>query len=346
MQLRFKPAPILIAAMVSPVALSAASSNRPIDVLNYFLQSDDLHQNWTLGGWDVQPAIDPDGTNTRTIILNKFSQPGIYEVYKVTPTELQCRYEVMRQDPAGSAENWIRRFQEKGPGHGKYPGALWMPRYVIPGKTHFVSHANMDRYIFDPKTHAYVFDAAHSSDHTVSYNTVVWANDDWGANNQTGFKLNPVLRLISQWQDQGQIFECYDYSRGKGIVNWQWLQRLSTLRPIPGDSTGKLFNCENGAVYVESRGDKSHKPVVFQYNLATHSRGRLLEAILFTSYWKPKLGPQWYVIYRDLAHEAPLKKKHERMKIDYSLPEWTSKPGATIADLPGVNTAQPPPEHK
>src|SRR5438552_2893425 len=65
--------------------------NHPIDTLDFFLQTDDSQNTWTLGGTDVRPAIDPDGTNTQTILLNKFSSATHYEVYKVTPSEIQLR---------------------------------------------------------------------------------------------------------------------------------------------------------------------------------------------------------------------------------------------------------------
>jgi hypothetical protein len=169
-----------------------------------------------------------------------------------------------------------------------------------------------------------------------SYISVVWAKEDWGTNNQTGFELDRALRLISQWQREGLMLEMYDYAKGKGLIAWRWLERVSTLTPWPGDVSGRLFKCENGCVEVADKGEAGHEPVVYQYNPQAKARGRLLEVISFTSYWKPELGAQWYVVYRDTTRETPLRKKPERVRHDFTLPEW--KPGATVGDLPYHNT--------
>jgi hypothetical protein len=81
--------------------------------------------------------------------------------------------------------------------------------------------------------------------------------------------------------------------------------------------------------------------VVYQYDPQTGRRGRRLEVVRFTSHWRPGLGPQWYVVYRDLAVEAPLEKKMERIEHDFSLPEWRDRPGATLRDLPHLHTHPP-----
>ena len=90
--------------------------------MDYFLQKDDVDQSWTLNGHDVRPDDDPDGTDAITYIGNKWSNPNCYEVFKVTPDELQLRYEVVRSDPITGHGNWIRRYQEIGDGHGELPG--------------------------------------------------------------------------------------------------------------------------------------------------------------------------------------------------------------------------------
>src|SRR5205814_10570016 len=116
----------------------------------------------------------------------------------------------------------------------------------------------------------------------------------WGNNNKTGFDLDRVLRLTSEWQREGKIFETYDYARGKGPVSWRWLERVSTLKPLKDGRSGKLFHCENGAVLVEDPRDAHRPPVVLKYDLTRHKPGEPLEVISFTSHWKPELGPQWY----------------------------------------------------
>jgi hypothetical protein len=319
-------------------------SNQSIDVMDYFRQSDDTGQRWTLGGKDVRPDTDPDGTTTPTLVLNKWSSPNTYEVYKVLPNELQLRYEVMRHDPAdtaGTAKDWIRRYQEIGPNHGQFPGSVWMPRHVVPGDgTVFESRATKDRYVFDPKSHSYKLDESGSGAEDIIKYRLVWADNDWTKqNNPAGLQLNPALRLISEWQREGKIFEMYDYSKGKGPVAWRWLERVNTLPPAVNDSSGRVFRCENGQVYLQSAGDAAHPPVVFKYDKTTGARGGQLEVISFTNDWKPELGPQWYVVFRDSTREEVLDQKFERVPHDFSLPEWTALPGATIADLPGHFTS-------
>jgi hypothetical protein len=321
---------------------SAAPTSQPIDVLDYFLQKNDADDSWTLNGHDVRPEVDPDGTDTQTIVVNKWSKPNCYEVYKVTPTELQIRYEVVRSDPNGSPRNWIRRYEEIGDDHGKFPGHIWMPRHPAVDGTVYLTRHRKDRWVFDMTSKSYVIDKNGSNpDATIAY-SFVWANNDWGEQNQSGMELNPTLRLISEWQREGKIYETYDYSRGCGLTVWRWMERVSTLPHVEGNPSGKIFKCENGAVMVEDVGDQNFYPLVHKYDLAHGTKGEQLEVVRFKSHWAPELGEQWYVVYRDSIREAPLRKLNERVAHDFTLPEWKSHPGATIKDLPAMYTTSPP----
>ena len=91
-------------------------------------------------------------------------------------------------------------------------------------------------------------------------------------------------------------------------------------------------------MFVMSNGDEATEPVVFQWDANQKRRGRRLEVVRFKSYWKPELGEQWYVVYRDLSRETPLRKRAERMELDYRLPEWDGS--KTIADLVGRFTSR------
>ena len=333
---------VVVSLMISIRAARAeCPTSQPIDVLDYFLQKDDPNESWTLNGTDVRPDHDPDGTDTQTVILNKWSQPGCYEVYKITPNELQLRYEVVRHDPVTGHGDWIRRYEELGDDHGLYPGHVWMLRHPLVDGSIYRTHMAKDRWIFDDKSKSYVIDKSGSSAQNTITFSFVWANTDWGDQNHTGMDLNPALRLISEWQLEGKIFETYDYARGKGLTRWRWLERVSTLPHVNGDASGKVFSCENGQVFVESPGDETHPPVVFKYDPVQKKPGEPLEVIRFKSHWTPDLGEQWYVVYRDTLREGGIVKKIERIAHDFTLPEWTSKPGATIKDLPAMYTTSP-----
>jgi hypothetical protein len=118
-----------------PFAPPVPPDGRPpgtIDVLDYFLQSDDAKDEWTIGGTDVREEADPEGTDARTIVLNKWSSPDYYEVYHVTPTDLRLRYEVWRDGGRrGNKDSWIRRYEEIG-ADGQL-GSVWCKRFVVPG---------------------------------------------------------------------------------------------------------------------------------------------------------------------------------------------------------------------
>jgi hypothetical protein len=314
------------------VGAETAATTRPagaVDFLEYFLQSDDVDERWTIRGTDVRRARDPDGTSARTVILNKWSNPNCYEVFKITDAQIQIRYEVVRMGRSSGKDNWIRRYQEiDGPAPGERPGAVWMSRWVVPGAPGIVSRFRQHRWVFDENQRQYVIDPAGSAERIEVYASCVWADVTWPLGNETGFRIDRVLRLISQWQRDGLMVEMYDYARGKGLVGWRWLERISTLKPLKDDPTGKIFHCEEGLVYVEQqRGAKP--PRVWRYDGA--ARSRELQVVPFQSHWKPELGKQWYVVYRDLSREQKLTKKFERVEHDFSLPEWG--PGKTIADL-------------
>src|SRR4051812_39604491 len=94
-----------------------------IDFLDYFAQIDDKNDTWTLGGSDMRWDVDPEGTGEKVLIHSKFSEAGCFEVYKVTDTDIQCRFEVVRSGKHN--DFWIRRFEELK-ATNPAPGALWI----------------------------------------------------------------------------------------------------------------------------------------------------------------------------------------------------------------------------
>lgn len=330
---------IRLAVCVSAVFVGnlRAATTQPVDMLQYLLQSDDHGDHWTLFGAEIREDNDPEGPG-KVIVLNKWSSPRSYEIYKVTPDEIQLRYEVVADNLTGKG-NWIRRFEEIDVKNER-PGAVWCKRKMIPGGEGFLSRFRQDKFVFDEASHAYVIDKSGSNAEMKTFNSIVQVNNDWGKNNRSGFALNPAIRLISEWQTLGLIFESYDYARGKGIIAWRYYERVSTLTPYKGDTTGKIFACESNAAILEDKGDATHPAKLFKYNPNTQSKGEALGVISFTSHWKPDMGPQWYVICRDSTREGPIEKKMEHVAHDFTFPEWTAKPHATIKDLPHLFTRQ------
>jgi glycosyl hydrolase family 43 len=328
---------VIFATLCVPNISAAPPTTRRIDVLDYFLQKDDVGQAWTINGHDVRPDNDPEGTDTWCSIGNKFSQSRCYEVFKVTPRELQIRWEVVRSDPASGHGNWIRRYEEIGDGHGPLPGHVWMLRQPTVDGTVYQTHMKKDRWKFDDASKSYVIDKEGSTaDSTIAF-SFSWADEQWGDRNKTGLEIeDPALRLTSEWQREGKIFETYDYARGKGLVRWRWLERINSMPPLPGDKTGKLFKCENGAVEVDDAGDQMPSPIAWKYDVAKAQKLEPLEVVKFKSHWAPELGEQWYVVFRDSLREEGLVKKDEKIAHDFALPEW--KAGASIKDLPPMYT--------
>jgi hypothetical protein len=324
---------VVVVVLVAHVA-RAAPSDAPIDLLDYVLQKDDTRNEWTLGGTDVYADTDPDHAGAQAFVLNKFSNANCYEVFKVTDTQIQLRYEVMRAGGTKGDDNWIRRFEELN-GEGAAPGCIWMKRFMKPGEG-FLSTFRQDRFVFNPKSRQYEIDPNGSVKEQQTYASINWANNEWGINNKTGFELDPAIRLTSEWQREGLMLELYDYAKGKGLIAWRWLERVNGLRRAEGDTTGHVFHCENGFVWID---DAGNTPRAVQYDLAKQKKGRELEVVKFTSHWKPELGAQWYIVYRDSTKEHPLVKKNERIEHSYALPEWGSD--KTLSDLPYLFTHPP-----
>jgi hypothetical protein len=297
-----------------------------IDMLDYMLQTDDTDHAWTLGGHDTSDAPDPDGGGSRVFVLNKFHSDSDFEVFKVTDTEIQIRYEVNKGKQ-------IRRFEELGR-EGRAPGHVWLRRFMEPGGPGFTSTAAIDAYAWDGESSAYVWDPDQSVQQMKVRFSVDWATIDWGKMNQSGFEIDRVLRLHSEWQTLGLIYETYDYAKGKGIVNWRWLEWLDGYilkRPLKSDATGTLFETEQGLVEVAD--SEADPPEVYAWDAAAGKRGRRLEVVHWTSHWTPEDGPRRYVVLRDLSREYPLEKQAEFLSPDYGLPLWEGG-DRTLADLP------------
>jgi hypothetical protein len=311
-----------------------------VDVLDYFLQTQNPDGKWTLGGMSVREGIDPDGAGTKTYIYSKFNSPDFYEVYKLVDDQLQLRYEVFRTGGISGKGSWIRRFEEIG-GKGSAPGQIWCNRYVTPGAEGIFTKLHIDKFVYDETSKSYVVDPATSLKYFPNYTKFEWANVKWGRQNKSGFKIGKTLRMISEWQQMGYTIEIYDYAKGLGMVGWRWLERISTLTPVKDDRTGRFFHCLNDVVEVVPASQDDESPVVYLYDIKTSKRIKKLETMRLTSIWRKGLGPQWYVVYRNLMKEYPLEKRDLHIVHDFTLPEWKSKPGATIKDLPYFYTHPP-----
>ena len=315
---------------------SRVEESGEVDTLEYFLQADDTNDQWTINGADVTPGEDPDETGAVTCFLNKWSNPDAFEVMKVTDSEIQMRYEVIKAE-------WIRRFEERGR-EGTGDGCVWMRRHMAPGGEGFVSSCLHDDLNYNKDSRTFDFsDAVGWSMQT--YIRVEWATNEWPQGNRTGFDIGCVLRRIDEWHDLGLVMEDYDYAKGKGLVNWRWLENVDRLvkrNPAKDDASGHIFRCENGQVYVESFGSGTEQPIIYKYDLSRGEKGRQLEVVRRTSHRAPAAGPQWYVVYRDLSREGALVKKMERIGHDDGLPGWGNG-DKTLVDLPYAFTS--PPKH-
>lgn len=324
-----------IGILIAP-ARHAWSAEAAVDTLQYMLQTDDKNGEWTINGTDTNSIVDPDRSGLDAFALSKFSNPNLFEIYQVTDADIRIRYEVYREGGMQGTGNWIRRFEEIS-ATGPTLGAVWMKRQMVPGGGGFESHYRQDRFVYDRAAGAYSQDPKGSGSDFRSYISVVWAQFD-PESNKTGFAIDKVLRMVSEWQTEGLIIETYDYALGTGLVNWRWLERLDLLRPVADDKTGKLFRCENGTVQIESRGSSNEEPVVYKYDLSSKTQGDRLGVVRIASHWKQPAGLRWYVVFRDLAKERPILKQRGSVKPSLALPEWKSKANATLADLPYVNT--------
>src|SRR5688500_1791324 len=75
-------------------AFDGHAESRSIDMLDYLLQKDDTNESWIIGGSDVRPATDPEGTDVQAWVMTKFGNAACYEVFKVTTNQVQSRFEV------------------------------------------------------------------------------------------------------------------------------------------------------------------------------------------------------------------------------------------------------------
>ncbi|MGD1083830.1 MAG: SHOCT domain-containing protein, partial [Verrucomicrobiota bacterium] len=307
-----------------------------VDTLDYILQEDDTDDSWTLFDSDVRVDRDPDGTATPTFILNKWMNSRAYEVYKVTAREIQLRYEA--QAPETNVIR-VRRFEGIG-AQGEAPGVVCFQRIMTPGGPGFFSSFRQDQFVLDRKTGIGKVGKDGGFPSSKTYVSITWVTNKQGE--KSLFEGNPVIRRIDEWHMQGAVFEAYDYAYRNGPVGWHWYERVSTLPPKEGDPTKQVFHCENGYVFVASKGSATKAPEVYQYDPQTKTKIKPLRVILFKSHQTPELGEQWYVIYRDTGDDyGSLQKKPGHAAHDFTIPEWKEKPGATIADIPCLYTHMP-----
>lgn len=303
-----------------------------IDTLEYFLQ-DDPENAWRMEV-DMMKAKDPDDFGRLTYVLGKFGSANHFEVYIITATEIQIRYEVYKT-------GMIRRFEEtRNPGKGE--GYIWMRRYMVPGGEGFITRYNTDHFEYSPALGTYQWKEVGEG---VQYISADWANIEWSGNNKTGHDLDSVLRITAEWHDLGYIIEQYDYAKGFGLVNWRWLDSIDFLQhdsnKVAGDSTGRVRSAAGGYLYayVEDLGSEDREPVVYQYNLNTGEKGRRFEVIKWKNHWRSDEEFIWYVVTRDLSKEKPLTISYNVVEYDYYIPPGSTE--MTIADLPYKRTTPP-----
>ncbi len=310
--------------------------DRRIDMLDFMLQTRDDAERWTLGGIDMLRADHPLGDTTPCFTEAKFHRSDFGEVYTWDERDIRLIFEIWRGGAQTGSGNWIRRFTEiERP--RRLAGGLWAPRYPVTGEWRR-SAMRVDRWEFDDATRTYRLDPAGSLRRLDQLISVEWARLEPTRSNRSGFPIDRVLRLVSEWHREGAVMEMYDYAEGYGLVDWRYLERLRDL-PLVDHPHRQLrrpldpWVSEGCLIEVVSPGGRFARPVVHQADSRTFRRQQRLAVMQRVSAWKPGNGPEWYVVLRHTLSEGVLERRDARLPVGYTLPEWTQRPQATLADL-------------
>ncbi len=263
----------------------------------------------------------PEGGTLATFLLYKLGSREAYEVYHYDQNHIYLQFEVVKQG------NWIRQFDETTL-KGRGLGAIWSPRFVVPGQSGLLSTSAFDYSSL--QNGKWVNVPAESRTGFPNYLTLHWAKLDWGGCQQAN-----VLRLQQEWEDRGRIFEYYDYEKDKGIVHWQWNERLDYLMSRPGPNPGEFIGFWDQGKNVFIKIDTSTSPPKAVQVDRTTGKTRALPVAYWVSYFTGK--PAWYVATREQPYLDEGISVSSRYPVE-PVEDYQIGGGRTIANLPHLYT--------
>ena len=311
---------------------SSCTYCKEIDFMEYFLQEKDISDNYTIGGnqTHIVPS-DPEFDNPKDIqiiVYNKFNSADYYEIFRLSGNNLMIRYEVFRNLEA--KDSWVRIFENTGSNPEDKLGYLWSNRYIDPDiKEGWEYEVRQKKFSFNFSTKEYEYDESGSINTGYKqYSSVIWGALENPENNHTGKEIKKVLRLVSEWQPLGIIYETYDYAKGLGLIDWCWYEQVSSFIKT---SENNVYKYSLGYVYVESFGDENTSPVIYKYDMGKKEKTEKLKTVKHKSHWNKNEKEDWYVRARCLSDEGKIEIKKLKITPDFGLSEWGQN--KTLKDL-------------
>ena len=303
--------------------LSSFTYCAKIDFMEYFLQDKDISDNYTIGGnqTHVVPS-DPELNNPKDIqiiVYNKFNSVDYYEIFRLSGNNLMIRYEVFRN--SAGTDSWVRVFENIGANPEDKLGYLWSKRYIDPDtKEGWEYEVRQNKFIFNSNTKEYEYDKSGSIiTGYKQYSFVTWGTLENPKNNHTGKEIKKVLRLVSEWQPLGIIYETYDYAKGLGLVDWCWYEQVASFKQTPENN---VYQYSLGYMYVESFGDENVAPIVYKYDIEKKEQTEKLRTVKHKSHWNKDGKEDWYIRARCLSDEGKIERKKLKIIPNFNLPEW------------------------
>jgi hypothetical protein len=311
-----------------------------VNTEDYFFASDPrVKGKYIDGSQGIWVDSDPDGSDRKTYVVAKFLGNRNFEVFQLRPGSIDQTYEVSRGSKEPSQWNFRRFFDVDDTNDS--PGQLWLRRKMMPGGEGVLAKHSQKRFRFTPdgsddKPHGqYALDP--SSKEVTTYQQVEWADLHFQDGDDSGLGITKVLRLFSEWKNDGACFENYDYGKGLGIVNWRYCEALFNILKHPASEMGSnIYMC--GApmgrklyLRIESGAetDSSTAPVISFYDPKTSQDSGKAEVFRRQTYWLRNKAPQWYVVCLDRSRTDRFALKEKPLQIDFNLTEA----GTTMKDL-------------
>jgi hypothetical protein len=312
-----------------------------VNTEEYFFASDPRVKNMYIGGSQIVEASgDPDGFGRTTFLDYKFNGDRNYEVYQVDNHAITNSFEVSRGNKDVTKWNFRRVFDANNSKDS--PGRVHMMRKMMPGgqgflETHYQrrflyipdsgdsAHGHYEEITFDPNSKGEKKSTKKVKASSI-YESVRFADVHFSKGDTTGLGITQVLRLNSEWKNDGSAFESYDYARGIGNVNWRLSEALWSVLSHPASQMGaNIYTCGSAInntvyLYVEST-ENGTQPVIYYYDEKSGQKTDRVETFPWQSYWLRNQPASWYIVCRDRSREDVFAMKQKTVTPDYSLPE-------------------------